>query len=156
MIKKNKLNNSLWWLDFCILNNHMFSYNYSHYNNILSLSLHFNFIYFYFLILKNSLHSLYFYIADMTVLKKISNHLFISHQSIFFDIKVLLEIKILTTFVSISSLYQSSTWLEREIKEFTTTNIFNLKDTRKLLTNYNYNQTINYTNYNNITNDLLI
>lgn len=48
------------------------------------------------------------------------------------------------------------TWIEREIKEFNQINFINLIDSRKLLLNYNYNLNLDYSNYNNIINDLKI
>ena len=57
---------------------------------------------------------------------------------------------------SLSSFYQSFTWMERELKEFSSIQIINLKDTRRLLTDYTSNLTNDYnlTNYNNLTQDL--
>ena len=45
---------------------------------------------------------------------------------------------------------------ERENKEFNNIFFQNLNDTRKLLSNYNYNKNLQYNNFNNIINDINI
>lgn len=151
MIIKNKLNSLLWWLDICILNLDSITYKYSYTNNIFFFNLNFNWFYNYFIINKYNLNTTYFYILDMLYL---NNNVYISSQSFFFDIKILIESNIENFIQSISKIYPGCLWLEREMKEFSDITIFNLKDTRKLLTNYGYNKDMVYTNYNNIINDL--
>lgn len=57
---------------------------------------------------------------------------------------------------SLSPFYQSFTWMERELKEFALIQIINLRDTRRLLTDYTSNLVNDYnlTSYNNLTQDL--
>jgi Ni,Fe-hydrogenase III component G len=47
-------------------------------------------------------------------------------------------------------------WCEREVREFNKVNYVNLTDTRKLLSNYNYNENLQYNNFNNILNDIKV
>lgn len=57
---------------------------------------------------------------------------------------------------SLSPYYSGFTWIEREIKEFSNIHIINLRDTRRLLTDYTttINSSYNLTSYNNLTQDL--
>ena len=62
---------------------------------------------------------------------------------------------------SISNIFQSTTWVERELKEFSGLIFNNLRDSRRLLTDYthHYNlftQTYKTTSYDQITQDLYI
>lgn len=58
--------------------------------------------------------------------------------------------------ISISNIYKSFGWVERELKESNNLVFKGLKDSRKLLLNYNYNINNHYINYNNIINDIKI
>ena len=80
----------------------------------------------------------------------------LNQKSIFFDYQILIESKIKSNFNSLSSIYSGASWIERELKESNTILYTNLNDSRKLLLNYNLNDSIQYNNYNNIINDLLI
>ena len=156
MKKKNKLTNSLlWWLDFSILNTSLISFKYSNNNNIFFIKL-FNFFNF-FCINKKNLNSLYFYILDCTIVNCFNSNLYyIGYQSYFFDYQILIESKFTKITNSISFIYPGISWIERELKESNDIFYLNLNDSRKLLLNYNYINSIQYNNYNNIINDLLI
>lgn len=156
MNKKKKLQTSLlWWLDTGILNTSIVSFKYSKNNNIFFLKLHhfFNF----FCITKKNLNCLYFYILDCTIINSLNLKLhYIAYQSYFFDYQILTEYKFKKYTNSLSSIYSGNSWTERELKEFNNVFFLNLNDSRKLLLNYNYIDFIQYNNYNNIVNDLLI
>jgi hypothetical protein len=147
---RNFSNNALWWLDFAIINN-MFVFKYSKYNDIFFLNLNYNFLFF--ILNKYNINNLFFYIVDSTI---INNNYFLSYQSFFFDFKILISSKITNKVESLSNVYKGLSWVERENKEFNKINFLNLQDTRKLLSNYNYNDYNNYNNYNNIINDIQI
>ena len=156
MKKKNKINNSmLWWLDTSILNTSLIFFKYSHSSTIFTIKL--NQILPFFYINKKNLNCLYFYLLDMTIINNYKfNMYYIAFQSIFFDYQILIESKIKSNFNSLSSIYSGASWIERELKESNTILYTNLNDSRKLLLNYNLNDSIQYNNYNNIINDLLI
>ena len=78
----------------------------------------------------------------------------IAFQSIFFDYKLLLKIQTKFLLHSISNVYKSNVWVERELKEFNDIFYFNMNDSRKLLLNYNYNKVLPYSQYNNIIEDI--
>ena len=102
---------------------------------------------------KKNIYTSLFYILD--ILYNV-NSIKISYQSFFFDLKVLINFKTINKYYSLSNIYNSCIWLEREFKEINNINIVNLKDYRKLLYNYNYNKKFKYNNYSNIISDLLI
>jgi Ni,Fe-hydrogenase III component G len=152
---KKLSNNNLWWLDYSILNTNSVNFKFSKYNNTFYLKLT---NYFYFFILnKNNLNNLYFYILDNVLISNnnIKNY-YLSYQSIFFDFKILINTEITDNLQSLTSIYAGLSWPERECKEFNNINFFNLNDTRKLLSNYNYNTNLNYNNFNNIINDIQV
>ena len=156
MIKKKKnLCNNLWWLDFSILNTNNVKFKYYYTNNIFYIKLT-NFLYF-FLINKKNLNCILFYNLDKTILQKKSiNKHYISLQSFFYDLKILCEITFKTYLQSLSNIYNSDTWVERELKEKNKIFFLNLSDNRKLLSNYNYNYNLNYNHFNEIINDIKI
>lgn len=155
--KKINSNISLWWLDFSVLNLNSLQFKYSLINNIYILDINKNFFSCFFLINKKNITSLNFYTLDILNYKSMGiNNYYLSYQSIFFDFKILIETKFTKNLNSISTIYNSCVWLERETKEFSKINYTNLIDTRKLLSNYNYNYNLQYNNYNNIINDLKI
>ena len=157
MNKKNIMNYLTWWLDFSIINANSINFKYSQINNIYYINIKENFIYFFFLLNKHNVNSLNFYNLDITNYKLINNYkYFIAYQSIFFDFKILLDTTIFKNIKSISTINKGSLWLERENKEFSSIQYLNLNDSRKLLSNYNYNDAINYNQFNNIINDLKI
>lgn len=115
------------------------------------------YFYFFFLLNYKNLNSLNFYILDIITYKNINtNYYFLAYQSIFFDFKILVETTFKDSINSLSKIYKGSLWIERETKEFNAIQYNNLTDTRKLLSNYNYNNELQYNNYNNIINDLKI
>lgn len=156
MTKKNPLNLS-WWLDLKILNINTLTFSYSKINNIYSIKLKENYLFFYFLLNKKNTTSLNFYITDLTTFnnKNINTYLIV-YQSIYYDYKLLIQTIYKSKISSISSIYSGSLWIERETKEFNSVQYINLLDSRKLLSNYNYNNSLEYNNYNNIINDLKI
>ncbi len=158
MNKKNfLLNTSLWWVDFNILNLNALLFKFSKINNIYFLNINYEFFFFFFLLNSKNLNTLNFYILDILTYKtKNINNYFLSYQSVFFDFKILLETNFLNSISSISNIYKGALWVERETKEFNGVQYTNLNDTRKLLLNYNYNNQLQYNNFNHIINDLKI
>jgi hypothetical protein len=86
----------------------------------------------------------------------VKNIYYISYQSYFFDFKILVKSKFKKNIMSLSTIYGSITWGERENKEFNKVTFLNLKDSRKLLSNYNYNKKNNYNHYSTLINDMSI
>jgi Ni,Fe-hydrogenase III component G len=153
--KKIQITNNLWWLDYSILNLNSINFKYFYSNNIFSIKLK-NFYYF-FLINKFNINSTYFYNLDATILNKIVNKTYvISTQTFFYDLQLLLNINVANNVLSISKIYFGNTWVERELKEFNNVYFIGLIDNRKLLSNYNYNNKLNYNQFNSIVNDLKI
>lgn len=72
------------------------------------------------------------------------------------DFKILTKILFYNNLQSISQIYCGNTWVEREIREFYNILFFNLLDSRKLLSNYNYNHNLEYNQFNNIIYDINI
>ncbi len=142
-------NNSLWWLDFSVINTANTAFTYKKNSNTYVISI--NSTNLFFLINSKNLSSVYFYILDGCICK---NTLFISYQSFFFDFKVLINIKFKDVLKSITNSNYGFSWVERELREFNNVSFFGLNDTRKLLSNYTYENTLSYNNYNNIINDL--
>lgn len=158
MNKKNSFfNNSLWWVDLNILNLNTVSFKYSLINNIYYININSDYFYYFFLLNYKNLNSLNFYILDIMTFKSVNiNNYYVAYQSIFFDFKILVETKFIDYISSLSKIYNGALWVERETKEFNNIQYINLKDTRKLLLNYNYNYQLQYNNFNNIINDLKI
>jgi Ni,Fe-hydrogenase III component G len=69
---------------------------------------------------------------------------------------LLLNINVANNILSISKIYFGNTWVERELKEFNNIYFIGLIDSRKLLSNYNYNNKLNYNQFNSIISDLKI
>ena len=153
--KKIQITNNLWWLDYSILNLNSINFKYFYSNNIFSIKLK-NFYYF-FLINKFNINSTYFYNLDATILNKVVNKTYvISTQTFFYDLQLLLNINVANNILSISKIYFGNTWVERELKEFNNIYFIGLIDSRKLLSNYNYNNKLNYNQFNSIISDLKI
>jgi len=153
--KKIQITNNLWWLDYSILNLNSINFKYFYSNNIFSIKLK-NFYYF-FLINKFNINSTYSYNLDATILNKIVNKTYvISTQTFFYDLQLLLNINVANNVLSISKIYFGNTWVERELKEFNNIYFIGLIDNRKLLSNYNYNNKLNYNQFNSIISDLKI
>lgn len=148
--------NISWWLDIGILQSNL-KFNYSLINNTYNLTLNNAILYFFFLLNKKNTNTLNLYILDIVALPIKSYYkYFISYQSIFFDYKILVQTQFIKKTTSLSTIYHGSLWIERETKEFNEIQYNNILDTRKLLSNYNYNSTLEYNNFNNILNDLNI
>lgn len=153
--KKSSFHYSLWWLDVNILNVNNLKFKFSFLNNIYFLTVSPRYFYFLFLLNSKNLNTLNFYLLDILTFRKINTfHYFVAYQSIFFDFKILVETQFQDKISSISKIYNGALWVERETKEFNEIQYLNLNDTRKLLSNYNYNSDIQYNNFNNIINDL--
>jgi len=153
--KKIQITNNLWWLDYSILNLNSINFKYFYSNNIFSIKLK-NFYYF-FLINKFNTNSTYFYNLDATILNKVVNKSYvISTQTFFYDLQLLLNINVANNVLSVSKIYFGNTWIERELKEFNNIYFIGLIDNRKLLSNYNYNNKLNYNQFNSIISDLKI
>lgn len=159
MNKKRKFtNNSLWWLDVNILNTNNVLFNYLTESNIFTIQLSHKYYYYYYLINKHNLNTLYFFNLDATVINsktKINNY-YITTQTVMSDFKILTKILFYNNLQSISQIYCGNTWVEREIREFYNILFFNLLDSRKLLSNYNYNHNLEYNQFNNIIYDINI
>lgn len=156
MIKANTFKTfSLWWLDLCILNSNIINFKYSYNNANYIINLSEIYFYFFFLLNKKNLNTLNFYFLDIMLIKNanISSY-YVVYQSYFFDFKLLIETRFSSYIYSLSTLYAGNLWIERETKEFSESQYINLLDSRKLLSNYNYNNDLLYNNYNNILNDL--
>jgi hypothetical protein len=157
MNKKKFLNHYLWWLDINILNTDNLNFKFSYLNNIYFLQLNYKYYYYFFLLNNKNLNTLNFYVLDILTYKNINTHnYFLSYQSIFYDFKILIETQFKKNISSISTIYSGNLWVERETKEFNNIQYLNLTDSRKLLSNYNYNNSLQYNNFNNIINDLKI
>lgn len=157
MNQKNIMNYLTWWLDFTIININSSTFKYSQINNIYYINIKENYLYFFFLINKNNVNSLNFYNLDITNYKLVNKYkYFIAYQSIFFDFKILIDTNFKNKIQSLSSINKGTLWLERENKEFSLIQYNNLNDTRKLLSNYNYNTSVQYNQFNSIINDLKI
>jgi len=155
MNKKTNTFNNIWWLEFSMLNTNNINFKYYYTNNIFFINLT-NFFYFFLINKYNTLNTL-FYCVDATINQdKNKKFYYVSYQSFFYDLKILCEIQFKNYLQSLSGIHHSHTWVERELKETNKVFFLNLVDTRKLLSNYNYNSTINYNNYNNIINDIKI
>jgi len=153
MNKKTKFStSSTWWLDYCIINRGI-AFNRSKRNNIFFLNIFNNTNFLFFIITRYNLNNIFLYIMDNVIVKNIY---YISYQSYFFDFKILVKSKFKKNIMSLSTIYGSITWGERENKEFNKVTFLNLKDSRKLLSNYNYNKKNNYNNYSTLINDMSI
>jgi len=153
MNKKTKFStSSTWWLDYCIINRGI-AFNRSKRNNIFFLNIFNNTNFVFFIISRYNLNNIFLYIMDNVIVK---NTYYISYQSYFFDFKILIKSKFKKNIMSLTPIYGSIAWGERENKEFNKVNFLNLKDSRKLLSNYNYNKKNNYNHYSTIVNDMSI
>jgi len=153
--KKIIINNNLWWLDYSILNLDNIKFKYYYFSNIFYIKL-INF-FFFFLINKNNLNNMFFYNLDALIYNKNnSNKYYIGTKTFFFDLQILIEIKFSNKLQSLSKIYSGNNWIERELKEANNILFTNLLDNRKLLSNYNYNNSLEYNNYNLILSDIKI
>lgn len=126
-------------------------------SNLFTIQLSRTYYYYYFLINRNNLNSLYFFNLDATVIEgKNYNTYFVTTQTIISDFKILIKILFSNKLQSVSQIYPGNTWVEREVREFYNIFFTNLLDSRKLLSNYNYNSNLNYNQFNNIIYDINI
>lgn len=152
--KKLTITNNLWWLDYSMLNLSNITFKYYYFNNIFFIKL-LNFYYF-FLVNRYNLNSMLFYNLDASIVKGKDNNYFIALQTFFFDLQILIQVNFNKYLTSLSKVYSGNTWIERELKEFNEVYFINLNDNRKLLSNYNYNNSLQYNQFNNIVNDIKI
>lgn len=132
-------------------------FRYSLSSNIFFLNLSKKLLYYFFLINKNNINTYYFYIVDSAVVTNYEKKEYLVNiQSVFYDLRITLVSNFKNTIHSLSKIYKSSSWVEREIKEFDLILFQNLNDTRRLLTNYNNNRDLQFNNFNHILNDLHI
>ena len=144
--------NTLWWVDFSIiLNSYVFLYQ--KFTNNFYIQLTNNTYYYYYLLTLNHVNSFFFYILDITSSNLKKNNLIVTHQSIFYDYKIISFVNFKKTIYSISKINKGTGWLERENKELNRVSYTNLSDSRKLLLNYNYNYSVTYQNFNQIIGD---
>lgn len=142
-------------MDVNILNTNNIDFNYSKENNIFFLQLSSVYYYYFFLLNKKNLSSPLFSNLDSVLISYTdNNNYYCVSQSMFSDFKIIVNILVGRNIQSISGVYSGNSWIEREVREFNKIFFINLNDTRKLLLNYNYNDTLYYNNYNNIVNDI--
>lgn len=146
---------TIWWIDFFILNVNSTKFLINKINNYHYFLLDNSYIYIYFLLNRNHINTLLFINLDSTILKDIKR-CYYTLQTVFFDYKMLLITTFNTSIMSITTLYNGNVWLERELKEMNNIEFLYLTDTRKLLSNYTYDDTLLYNNYNIIINEVLV
>ena len=156
LIYKNK-NIKTWIINFditCLLNiknNNLlfFTSNVNNSNNLFIKNTQNNLLY-----LINSLRVNYlnqFFAVDISNIKYCNNTNLIYIFSCYLTnykiilISLLNKINILPSY---SNIYLNFSWVERELKEFSDLFFNNLKDSRRLLTDYSYSSYINYKDYN--------
>lgn len=153
--KKTFSTSTLWWLDAHIVNTSVLKFKYSKFNNIFFVNISQSFYYFFFLINKRNSNGLLLLNLDAVILKSTpKNYYYLATQTVFGDYRILTCIKFINYIQSISQVFAGNTWIERELKEFNEVIFLNLIDTRKLLSNYNYETDLNYTHFNEIVNDI--
>lgn len=108
------------------------------------------------ILLKNSLNNLYFNIDLGFYLNTDEQKIFKAHFSCILTSERL-NINILTKkqLSTISTLFKSTLWVERELQEFYNINFYNLKDSRRLLTDYTYQKSLNNKEYKTTSFDLI-
>lgn len=152
----NKLNLlTIWWTDFYILNTNFNKFLINKTNNYHYFLINNAHIYVYFLLNRNHVNTLFFINLDSAIVKELKK-CYYTLQTVFFDYKMLLTTTYNTNIISITTLYNGNVWLERELKEMNNVEFLYLTDTRKLLLNYTYDDTLLYNNYNTIINEVLI
>lgn len=139
-----------WWVDLFFYNIKNVKFNYINKNDkdiLLSNNSH---LFIYTLTLKYNFYLLKFFLYDLSFL---NNNFYYIFETYFFNIKLTFKYKKNSKVnMSISNIFNSAVWSERELKELNNITLTGLKDTRKLLNNYN-NNSIQYNNYNNINYD---
>jgi Ni,Fe-hydrogenase III component G len=103
------------------------------------------------------MNNMFLYNMDCLISNKYNiNKYYIGSQTFFFDLQLLVEFNFKNKIDSLSKIYSGNTWIERELKESNDVFFLDLLDNRKLLSNYNYNFTLEYNHYNSIINDIKI
>lgn len=90
--------------------------------------------------------------------QNINSKLLISTYSCFLTserLNILLPVKNNVNLFSISSLFKSTIWTERELSEFNNVNYVSLKDSRRLLTDYTNSHSINVNTFKTTSYDLI-
>lgn len=114
------------------------------------------------LLLKTSLNNIFFNL-DINAFNNLNTtQLVYANSCLLTNNKINIYISLLKTknsILSISNIFKSTTWVERELQEFNNITFLFLRDSRRLLTDYtndknNYNKDNYYNNYNVITQDL--
>jgi NADH:ubiquinone oxidoreductase subunit C len=146
---------TIWWVDAYILNVNSNKFLYNKFNNYYHITATPFFFYILLLLNKKHVNSLSFSNLDIAVATDLKS-VYHSLQTFFFDYKILVYLKYTTNLYSSSTIYSGNLWLERETKEMNNINFIQLPDTRKLLSNYTYNNELIYTNYNGILNEVLV
>ena len=106
--------------------------------------------------LKSLLNSLY---SNMDLALTVSNKktLISSYACFLTSERIIIYSSLIKTskIESISNLYKSSQWAERELQEFNDISFSRLNDTRRLLTDYIYHKNLNTLEYKTNTYDLI-
>lgn len=148
--KQNKYILSFFTTNIDTKNNLNFTFNYrSYYYFMLLLKLQFNNI---------------FFPVDMTCFLKTNNKTVLTGISSYFTnnyFKLMFQLnEQIINFTSISNIYSSFTWVERELSESNNITFLNLKDSRRLLSDYTLLKTnpndYNTTSYNILTQDIYL
>lgn len=111
--------------------------------------------YSHFLLLKNTLNNLFFF-KDFTYLTN-TKQLIYCYSCFFTGAKLFVFKKLKKNIISLSNIFFSQNWFERELSEFNSLYIINLKDNRKLLTDYGSNNNsfkeLKFNQYNVVLNE---
>jgi NADH:ubiquinone oxidoreductase subunit C len=92
----------------------------------------------------------------MSFYSKNSDHVLQSHYSCFLTSeRITVNAKVLKNIKTVSTLFRSTLWVERELQEFFLVNFENLKDSRRLLTDYTYQKLLNNRVYKTDSFDLI-
>jgi len=158
MTINNKItNHSVWWVEFLILNSNTIKFSYQLSDNTFFFHITTRTYPFFIYFLKFLPQSNLFQVLDLTNISLTQkNELCSIYQSVFNNLKLCIIFPIINQIFSSTNIFKSNTWLERELKEFSVINIQNLIDTRKLLLNYNYNNTLKFNQYSSIISDINI
>lgn len=129
--------------------------------NVLNIELNYSFFYYLCLCLRNELTKLYFAQDMSLIVENLSSTTHLNMSCYYTGAFMSLHTTLSKTSVlnSLSSIYSAFVWIEREASELTGILFKNLKDSRRLLTDYlqrNYNFSFyNVRGFNPITQDIL-
>lgn len=154
MLNKKKKKSFVNVLDFNIIYNwdikklRFFKTNtkYSVHNFLIKAESYLNIFFF-----KNTLNNIFFF-KDFTYLPK-TKQLIYCYSCILTGSKITVLKGLKKNIVSLSNIFFSQNWFEREVSEFNNIFVINLKDNRKLLSDYGCNnkvQDLSYTQFNTI------